>query len=168
MNFVIFQTKWGYFGLAGSDNNIYRSFLPTSEPDLIKKCFHKEFPSAKFDKNFFLSLQKQIIAYFKGKIIDFNTDIAVSLNGFGDFAKRVLLTCQKIKFGQKTTYKELAQKAGYSNASRAVGNVLAKNPIPLIIPCHRIIRTDGKLGGFTAPGGTNLKKRLLKHEKIFF
>ena len=165
MNYVIFQTKWGHFGLAGSDNELCRSFLPVLEPELIETCFLDEFPDAKLDKNLFPNLQKQINAYFEGEYVVFNTDNEVILNGFGDFAKKILNTCQKIKFGQTTTYKELAQKAGYRQASRAVGNVLARNPIPLIIPCHRIIRSDGKLGGFTAPGGTNLKKRLLQHEK---
>lgn len=164
MNYVIFQTKWGYFGIVGSDNNICRTFLPVTEPDLIKVCFLKEFPEATFDKNLFKNLQKQIIAYFEDKIVDFNTKNTVFLNNFGKFPNSILKTCQKIKYGQTITYKELAQKAGYTNASRAVGNVLAKNPIPLIIPCHRIIRSDGKMGGFTAPGGTNLKKRLIQHE----
>jgi O-6-methylguanine DNA methyltransferase len=62
----------------------------------------------------------------------------------------------------------LARKAGYPNAGRAVGNVLAKNPLPLIIPCHRVIRSDGKLGGFSAPSGKKLKKRLLVQEKKVF
>ena len=166
MNYVIFKTKWGYFGLAGFDNNLCRTFLPVAEPDLIKACFLREFPSAKLDKTLFPSLQKQIIAYFEGENIVFNADNTVLLNGFGDFAKDILKTCQKIRFGQTTTYKELAQKAGYPQASRAVGSALAKNPIPLIIPCHRIIRSDGKMGGFTAPGGINLKKRLLQHENL--
>ncbi|MBN2591768.1 MAG: methylated-DNA--[protein]-cysteine S-methyltransferase [Sedimentisphaerales bacterium] len=164
MNYVIFKTKWGHFGLAGTEQGLCRTFLPVAEPDLIKACFLREFPQAKFDKNLFQNLQKQIIAYFEGENVVFNTDNAVFLNGYSEFAKSILNTCQKIKFGQTATYKELAQKAGYPQASRAVGNVLARNPIPLIIPCHRIIQSDGKLGGFTAIGGKNLKKRLLKHE----
>jgi len=167
MKYVIFQTSWGYFGLLGTDEVLSRTFLPVSDPDIIKACFLKEFPKATFDKNLIKNLQKQITTYFEGKIIDFNTDNAVLLHGTSKFSNKILTTCQKIKYGQTITYKELAQKAGYPDASRAVGNVLAKNPIPLIIPCHRIIRSDGKLGGFTAPGGTNLKKRLIKHEKHF-
>ncbi len=167
MKYIIFQTKWGYFGLLGTDAVLRRSFLPVSNPDLIKSSFLKEFPEAVLDRNLHKNLQKQIIDYFDGKIVVFDTDIAVFPDNFGDFSKNILSTCKKIKFGQTITYKDLAQKAGYPNASRAVGNVLSKNPIPLIIPCHRIIRSDGKMGGFTAPGGTNLKKRLIQHEKHF-
>ncbi len=164
MKYVIFQTNWGYFGLLGTNEVLCRTFLPVPESDLIKTHFLKEFPEATFDKNLFKNLQKQIISYFEGKFVDFNTDNTVLLDGTGKFSNKILTICQKIKYGQTTTYKELAKKAGYPDSSRAVGNVLAKNPIPLIIPCHRIIRSDGKLGGFTAPGGTNLKKRLLEHE----
>lgn len=166
MKFVIFQTKWGYFGLAGTGKILCRKFLPVSEPDLIKSRFFKEFPQAEFDKNLYINLQKQIIAYFDGKIVDFNTDIPVLLNGFSEFSKHILSECRNIKYGQISTYKDLALKAAYPVSSRAVGNALAKNPLPLIIPCHRIIRSDGKLGGFTAPGGTIMKEKLLKHEEI--
>ncbi len=167
MKYVIFQTQWGYFGLLGTDEVLSRTFLPVSEPDLITSSFLKEFPEAAFDRNLHKNLQKQIIDYFDGKIVDFNTDNAVFPDNFEKFAKSILSTCLKIKYGQTATYKELAQKAGYPKASRAVGNVLSKNPIPLVIPCHRIIRSDGKMGGFTAPGGINLKKRLIQHEKHF-
>ena len=113
MKYVIFQTKWGYFGLLGTDEVLSRTFLPVSEPDLIKACFLKEFPEAAFDRNLHKNLQKQIKAYFEGKIVDFNTDNAVFLDGLGKFSKSILTTCQKIKYGQTTTYKDLAQKAGY-------------------------------------------------------
>jgi len=165
MKYVIFPTKWGYFGLAGIETNLCRTFLPVSNPDIIKTCFMKEFPDSEFDNNLLKTLQKQVVTYFEGKNVVFNIDNAVFPGNFSKFTKRILTTCQKIKYGHTTTYLELAQKAGYPNASRAVGSALAKNPIPLIIPCHRIIRCDGKMGGFTAPGGTTLKKRLIEHEK---
>lgn len=165
MKFVIFQTKWGWFGLVGIEQAICRTFLPVSDSDLIKSCFLKEFPEAKCNKNLFKNLQNQIIAYFEGKIVDFNTDIPVLLNGTRDFSHKILSACRDITYGKTITYADLAQKAGFPNAGRAVGNALGKNPIPLIIPCHRVIRSDGKLGGFSAIGGTILKKRLLQLEK---
>jgi O-6-methylguanine DNA methyltransferase len=61
---------------------------------------------------------------------------------------------------------ELAAKAGSPKAARAIGGVMAKNPLPLIVPCHRVVRSDGKIGGFSAQGGTKFKNKLLKHEKI--
>ena len=165
MKYVVFQTKWGCFGLAGTEKGICRTILPLKKEETVQSLLLKEFPDAQLDKNLFKSLQKEIIAYFQGKNIDFSTDIPIFLNGSGEFTHRILNTCRTITYGQTTTYADLAQKAKRPGAARAVGNVMAKNPIPLIIPCHRIIRTDGNMGGFSAPGGINLKKRLLQHEK---
>ncbi len=165
MKYVIFKTNWGYFGIVGNDSAIYRTYLPPQKSDHIKQRLCRDFPGVKMDNSYFKSLQKQIIAYFQGANVDFSTEIPVFLDNFTVFSRRILITCRSIKSGQITTYADLARKAGYPNAGRAVGNVMAKNPLPLIIPCHRVIRSDGKLGGFTSPGGINLKKRLLLHEK---
>ncbi len=165
MKYSIFRTKWGYFGLAGTDSGLYRTHLPMPERGKIKSRILENLPDAKYDKSFFKNLQQRIIAYFDGDNVNFGADIPVSLNGFRGFSRRVLTTCRTIKFGQTITYAGLAKKAGRSAAGRAVGNALARNPLPLIIPCHRIIRSDGKLGGFSAPGGVSLKSRLISHEK---
>jgi methylated-DNA-[protein]-cysteine S-methyltransferase len=165
MNYTIFKTKWGWFGLAGKENSVCRTILPENKAETVESQLIKEFPDAKVEKNLFKSLQKQIIDYFEGKNVDFNTDIEVYLNGIGNFSHNILAACRNIKSGQTITYADLAEKAGYPKAGRAVGNTLAKNPIPLIIPCHRVIRAEGKLGGFSATGGTSLKKRLLLLEK---
>jgi methylated-DNA-[protein]-cysteine S-methyltransferase len=165
MKYVIFRTKWGYFGLAGHEKAVCRAILPEKKAGTVKSQILKEFPDAKIDKNLFWDLQKRVVDYFEGKNVDFNTNIKVSLNGIGDFSHKILVACRNIKPSQTRTYAELARKAGYSKAGRAAGNALAKNPIPLIIPCHRVIRADGKLGGFSAAGGTTLKKRLLQLEK---
>ena len=165
MKYVIFRTKWGYFGLAGTDSGLCRTYLPMPERGKIESRILKNLPEAKFDKSYFKNLQEKIIAYFDGGSVNFGPDITVSLNGFHGFSCRVLTACRDIKFGQTRTYAGLAKKAGQPNAGRAVGNALARNPLPLIIPCHRIIRSDGKLGGFSAPGGVSLKNRLISHEK---
>jgi methylated-DNA-[protein]-cysteine S-methyltransferase len=162
--YVIFETKWGYFGLAGTETALCRTHLPESEPEKIESRLLKNLPDARFDKTFFKTIQKQIAAYFEGSLVNFSPDIPIAFNGLGSFSYKVLRACRDIKFGQRTTYAGLAKKAGRPAASRAVGNVLAKNPMPLIIPCHRVLRTDGKMGGFSAPGGISLKKRMLALE----
>ncbi len=120
-----------------------------------------------------------------GVFVAKNTDIPIVLEGLSDFCSSVLITCRDIKFGQVVAYSALAKKLGspgaspfrnstrrskhqkenISNRARAVGNALAKNPLPLIIPCHRIIRSDGKIGGFSTTGGIGVKAKLLKHEQ---
>jgi methylated-DNA-[protein]-cysteine S-methyltransferase len=162
--YTIFQTKWGYFGLAGTEYGLCRTQLPGSKPEKIKTHLLKNLPAAKFEKTFCKILQQQITAYFEGDCIKFSRDIPLILDGFSSFSISILKTCRKIEFGQTTTYGKLAKKAGRPNASRAVGSTMAKNPLPLIIPCHRIIRSDGKMGGFSAPGGITLKKKMLELE----
>ncbi len=70
----------------------------------------------------------------------------------------------KIPYGKTGTYLFIAKKIKRKNSARAVGNALGKNPFPLAIPCHRVLRADGKMGGFTAAGGVGLKEKLLKLE----
>ena len=166
IKYVIFQTKWGHFGLAGTKSALCRTQLPGPEPKIIESQLLKYLPDAQFDETFFKLLQKQIAAYFEGSCVNFSPDIPVVLDGFGGFSREVLTACREIEFGQRITYAGLAQKAGRPAASRAVGNALAKNPLPLIIPCHRVLRTDGKMGGFSAPGGISFKKRLLTLEEM--
>ena len=79
-----------------------------------------------------------------------------------EFEKKVWETLKEIPYGETRTYKWLAEKIGRPQAFRAVGNALGKNPIPIIFPCHRVIETDGSLGGYS--GGVNIKRRLLEFE----
>ncbi len=163
--YVIFKTKWGYFGLAGTEYALCRTCLPATEANEVKIRLVGKSPGVKFDRAYFSSIQQQIIAYFEGVRVDFGFDVSVSLDGFSDFQKAVLATCRSVRFGQTITYGELAKKLSRPAAARAVGNALAKNPLPLIIPCHSVIRSDGSLGGFSASGGTHTKSELIKLEK---
>jgi methylated-DNA-[protein]-cysteine S-methyltransferase len=165
IKYVIFKTKWGYFGLAGTESALWRTQLPEPEREKIESRLLKNLPNSRFDKTYFKTLQQQIISYFEGACVEFSPDIPIDFNGSGGFSRKVLAACRNIKFGQRITYSGLAQKAGRPAASRAVGNALAKNPLPLIIPCHRVLRSDGKMGGFSAPGGISLKKRMLELEQ---
>jgi len=81
-----------------------------------------------------------------------------------NFQRRVLLECAKIPKGKTITYAELARRIGRPRAARAVGNALAINPLAPLIPCHRVVRSDGGLGGYSAKGGTGRKSYLLSRE----
>jgi len=164
IKYVIFKTKWGYFGLAGTEYALCRTQLPGPKPEKIKSLLLKNFHNPQLDKTFLRTLQEQITAYFEGVCMNFSRDVPLALEGFSSFGISVLDACRAIEFGQTITYGQLAKKSGRPAASRAVGSVLAKNPLPLIIPCHRVIRSNGKLGGFSAPGGVTLKKRMLELE----
>ncbi|OIO73497.1 MAG: hypothetical protein AUJ85_07895, partial [Elusimicrobia bacterium CG1_02_37_114] len=98
------------------------------------------------------------------------TRIRVTLNSvkglnYPKFYKKVWIECMKIPEGETRTYKQIAEKIGHPKAYRAVGSALAGNPFAPFIPCHRVIRSDGKLGNYSGPGGIKEKKSLLKKER---
>lgn len=164
VKYVIFKTKWGYFCLAGSEFDLCRSYLPEPTSANIKRRLLESLTDADFDENYFKDLQEQITGYFEGVQVDFSR-VPITLEGLSVFSQQILTACRDIEIGRTATYSELAKKAGRPAAGRAVGGVMARNPLPLIIPCHRVIRTDGKMGGFTAPGGISLKKKMLELEQ---
>jgi methylated-DNA-[protein]-cysteine S-methyltransferase len=157
--YTIFRTNWGYFGLMGTPEALTRTFLPVSSRNKAKQMLLAYRPQARYDSGLFIALQEKIRAYFRGECADF-VSVPVDLGDFSAFAGKVLSACGTIGYGQTASYAQLAQLAHAPKAVRAAGSVMAKNPIPLIIPCHRIIRSDGSIGNFSASGGQNLKKKL--------
>jgi methylated-DNA-[protein]-cysteine S-methyltransferase len=167
---AIIETAWGYFGIAGTEDALCRTCLPVETPDVARQVLLEGLRTTAdrlpYDSNLLPNLQAKISAYFNGQNVDFSIGIAVDLSNLGNFDRTVLDACSKIGFGRTMTYGQLAQTIGYPHAARAVGNALARNPIPLIIPCHRVFRSDGGLGGFSAIGSTALKQRLLDFEQL--
>ena len=106
---------------------------------------------------------KRVRAYAEGHMEDFQ-DVPITLDGFTDFQRRVLNRCRQIGYGATLTYAQLASGVGSPQAARAVGNTMARNRIPLVIPCHRVVGAGGALGGFSAPAGIAMKRRLLLME----
>ena len=93
------------------------------------------------------------------------SDIALGLESATDFEDNVYAAARRIPRGEVRTYGEIAQEIGDPGAARAVGAALGRNPVPIIIPCHRILGSGGKSGGFSAPGGTTTKFRMLEIEQ---
>ena len=164
IEYTIFRTNWGYFGLAGTGQGLLRSCLPWPEPEKVKSRLLKDLQAAGYDKTLFKTTQEQITAYFEGTCVNFGLDIPLVLDGLSKFAGSVLTACREIRFGETISYGRLAARIGRPSASRAVGGVMAKNPLPLIIPCHRVVCANGKIGGFSTAGGVLLKKRMLELE----
>jgi methylated-DNA-[protein]-cysteine S-methyltransferase len=103
---------------------------------------------------------REIAEYLAGKRRSF--DVAIDFSLVEGFALRVLRSLVRVRYGATTTYGSLALAAGSPGAARAVGSAMRRNPLPLIVPCHRVIAGDGSLGGFT--GGLDIKRTLLRLE----
>lgn len=162
--YLIFRTAWGYFGLLGNGRGLIRTSLPLANSSDAKAVLLSGLGPAIQDQGLFPELQRRIVAYFDGQAVDLAGLVPLVLDGLSPFNRAVLNRCSRIRFGQVRTYGQVAAKVGRPGAVRPVAMALSKNPVPLIIPCHRVIRSDGSLGGFSAPGGVELKSRLLEHE----
>ena len=140
------KTKLGWISAFEQNNKIYK----------IKfgKCKNKSI--SKNLKNFKSSLNNFVTK--KSQLFRFNTLIEGNL-----IQKKIWNELKKIKFGKTKSYGDIAKKYGLS--PRHVGKICSQNKIPLVVPCHRVIRSDGSMGGFSARGGIFLKKKLLEFEK---
>lgn len=107
-------------------------------------------------------LRRQLDEYFEGHRRGF--DLAIDWGPTRGFSRRVLEATAQVPFGKVASYRQVAERAGNSRASRAAGNALGSNPIPIVVPCHRVVRTDGSIGGYT--GGLEKKRFLLSHEGL--
>jgi methylated-DNA-[protein]-cysteine S-methyltransferase len=164
-SYVIFTTAWGYFGLAAVGKALYRTCLPMANQGDVKcRLLVGTQGEAIPDRDLFAPMQACIQAYFTGEKAIFSPSIPLALEEMTVFSRSVLKACAGVPLGETTDYAALASQAGSPRAARAVGNALARNPLPLIIPCHRIVARSGLIGGFSAPGGTGMKQRLLQHE----
>ncbi|MBM4313075.1 MAG: methylated-DNA--[protein]-cysteine S-methyltransferase [Deltaproteobacteria bacterium] len=143
---------------------VRRIFLPRerlSAEDRIREAYPAAAPSSGKRDPFAM----RIAAFLAGDAVDFSV-AELDMEGIGGFERRVLLADFAIPRGRVMTYGSLAAKAGVPGGARAAGNVMAGNPFPLVIPCHRVIRSDGSLGGFG--GGLPMKRALLETEGVVF
>lgn len=105
-------------------------------------------------------VRRRLDAYFESDVRDLNLDVDLSLTK--GFVRKVLRATARIPYGELSTYRLVATRAGSPRASRAAGNALGSNPIPIVVPCHRVVHSSGGLGGYT--GGLERKEFLLKLE----
>jgi methylated-DNA-[protein]-cysteine S-methyltransferase len=144
---------------------VHRVFLPveqTSVENITLMTFADASPQS---CPAITELGERIQTYFEGKAVSFKLDI-IALERCSEFQKRVLLAEYNIPRGWVSTYGRIARILGIPGGARAVGSALAHNPFPIVIPCHRAIRSNGELGGFQ--GGPKMKQALLELEGVEF
>jgi O-6-methylguanine DNA methyltransferase len=161
---LIPETIIGQIWLAATESGLIKIDFDLSELEFVKsirKSLRVQFAD---DKSQIIPYSDQINAYFECEIT--NLDIAADLSNRTPFQQKVLNTVREIPYGQVVTYSELAKRIGDPNAFRAVGQALRRNPVPLVIPCHRVIHSDGTLGGYGGAIGSERKIKLLKFEGV--
>jgi methylated-DNA-[protein]-cysteine S-methyltransferase len=171
MKIAIFKTDWGWMGVGVTARGVAKTVLPRRSRAAVEREFascHKSFSSKEEGKVKSLATehlgaaQKAIRTYIAGKrqILD----IPLDLDGQPLFRRKVWAILRTIPYGRVRSYGWVARKIGTPLAARAVGGACGDNPIPLIVPCHRVVAGDGSLGGFS--GGLATKKRLLRLEGV--
>ena len=163
-SYTIFRVDFGWLGLVGHEEGIQRIILPGLKKEELRQRILRDFPDRKEGFACLEQARKELVEYCEGKRKEFH--FPMDLSGVTPFRKKVYEVMIRIPFGQIRTYQWLAEKVGNPKALRAVGGANANNHWPIAIPCHRIVGSDGRLTGFSAPGGLDLKAQLLKLEGI--
>jgi methylated-DNA-[protein]-cysteine S-methyltransferase len=166
---IIFETQLGFIGLAWSSAGLTRLCLPQSSREAVERRLLRlddiAGPDSETPPQWVADLIAAIRAYAQGETVDFS-DVPVDLAGVDDFRLAIYDAARKLAFGETVTYGELASRAGHTGLARETGAALGANPVPLVIPCHRILAAGGKIGGFSAPGGSATKEKMLGLEGV--
>ncbi len=159
-SYTVFPTPLGWMGLLGSEAGVQRVVLPQPSPRDVLRVLGGTLPGTPEDASIFGDLPRRLVGYLEGKGPPLSDPL--DLEGATPFQQEVWAQTRLIPPGQTRSYAWVARSAGRPRAVRAAGSALGRNPVPLLIPCHRVVRSDGGLGGFT--GGLEVKKRLLQIE----
>jgi methylated-DNA-[protein]-cysteine S-methyltransferase len=171
--YSLFETALGLCAIVwktcegeGQDPILVSGFqLPEATPELAELRLRSRWPAQRALRvpPPIQNIIERVRLHFEGKVQDFS-DINLELEGVRKFSQQVYAAARTIPAGRTMTYGQLARAAGSAGAARAVGSALSRNPIPLIIPCHRVLAAGNKPGGFSAHGGLRTKAQLLKIE----
>jgi len=164
-HYHVFETKLGFAAIAWNASGVTRFNLPGPKDGAASRlggATPAEPPPH------IAAIIERAQRYFGGERIDFES-IDLDLSGVDPFRRSAYEALRKVGFGETVTYGELAKRVGMNEpqAAQDVGIAMARNPVPLIIPCHRVLAAGGKLGGFSAPGRTETKERMLALEGVF-
>jgi methylated-DNA-[protein]-cysteine S-methyltransferase len=161
-SYLIFETKSGFCGIAWSETGISRFQLPTDTAAATERLLLRKTPDTLpgTPPADIAEVIARVRQYFAGDAVDFSDEVRLDLNGQSPLFRDIYAALRQIGRGKTTTYGELAKAVG------EVGQAMGKNPIALIIPCHRCLAAGGKLGGFSAPGGEFSKLKMLELEGV--
>ena len=160
--YTIFDTSAGWTGILGSKHGLRRITLPQTSEQRVRQLMGDAIDEAIWSPPFFQDLMERLKAYFSGHEVAFSDKL--DLSEATSFQREVWEATRLIPHGETRSYAWVAGQMGRPEAVRAVGQALTRNPLPVIVPCHRVVGRDGRLGGYR--GGIELKRRLLQLEDL--
>ncbi|TKT80369.1 methylated-DNA--[protein]-cysteine S-methyltransferase [Aquamicrobium sp. LC103] len=163
----ILETPLGFIGIRWSGDGLTRLALPgRSRESVARRVAGDTEETALEDAPAFVAGTLDLLArYCRGEQVDFSA-VPVDIPGLDPFRRAIYAAARRLAYGEVTTYGELADSAGFPKMARETGQALGQNPVPIVVPCHRIVAAGGKIGGFSAPGGSATKERLLLMEGV--
>lgn len=164
MQYCLIDTAIGTFGLCWTEAGVCRVALPGDDASDAEARMLQFGGVTDEPHRAMANLEERIVAYAAGEPDTF-ADVRLDLTGVSAFNRRCYDDIRQLGWGETTTYGAIARRIGDVGLSRAVGAAMGANPIPLIIPCHRVLAADGRTGGFSAPGGVTSKMRMLALER---
>ena len=164
--FALFETPLGTCGMAWGPNGIVGLQLPEASAVKTRARVQRRWPEAieQVPPPGVLRAIDQILTLLADGTTDL-ADIPIDLAAAPEFHRKVYEVARTIPPGQTLTYGEIAKRLGVPHESREVGQALGRNPVAIIVPCHRVLGADGKMGGFSANGGVATKRRMLEIER---
>ena len=157
LRYVTFGTDMGWIGVLGSAEGLLRTTLPQRSAQEVRQLLGDSLNYAIWSPHRFEDLMERLRAYFGGRRVAFPDRL--DLSGATSFQCEVWEATRLIPYGETRSYTWVAEQTERPGAVRTVGQALARNPLPIIVPCHRVLNIDGKLGGYS--GGTAIKRQLL-------
>ena len=160
LKYVTFDTRMGWVGILGSTRGVMRATLPQTSAEEARRLLGEPADHAGPSRCLFENMIARLRSYFQAERVDFPDEL--DLVGATSFQIKVWGATRLIPYDNTRSYRWLAAQIARPGAARAVGLALARNPLPIIIPCHRVVNSDGRLGGFS--GGLEMKRQLLHLE----
>ncbi|MBW8744868.1 MAG: methylated-DNA--[protein]-cysteine S-methyltransferase [Sphingomonas sp.] len=167
-HYHLFQTAHGFAALAWNERGVTSFRLPAPSAEETRRALLRRLPDAIETEPSadMAGLIQAITRYFEGERSDF-AHVPLDLGRQDSLFAKIYDLVRRLGWGETTTYGEIARALGEGpEVARDVGQAMARNPIPLIVPCHRVLAAGGRIGGFSAPGGSNAKARMLELEGV--
>ena len=164
MTFDVFETALGWVAVAASGGKVRRSSLPEKSRLAAMETIEPDIQTAEYDEDATADVRDMITRYCAGEDVDLSL-LPIDYHGVTPFFERAYTACRTIPPGETRSYAWLANEAGNARAARGAGQAMARNRWPLLVPCHRVVASDGSLRGFGGGSGLPLKAELLALEE---